>query len=105
MYGVFPFFLNSSPSRVFGSNQCQTQQQMLGSFVRRGLTQQEAESESLLQMYVSLLAQALKTPHLISSHSIAGSDTTATAIRTTMLYVITNPARLRHYPQRNRYLP
>ncbi|KAI9776189.1 MAG: hypothetical protein M1839_000510 [Geoglossum umbratile] len=45
---------------------------MLGSFIRRGLTQQEAESESLLQI-------------------IAGSDTTASALRATLLYIITNP--------------
>ena len=29
---------------------------MLGSFVRHGLTQQECESESLLQMYVGLVS-------------------------------------------------
>ncbi|KAH0543884.1 hypothetical protein FGG08_001785 [Glutinoglossum americanum] len=45
---------------------------MLGSFIRRGLTQEEVYSESLLQI-------------------IAGSDTTATALRATILYVITNP--------------
>ncbi|KAK1511856.1 hypothetical protein CTAM01_00786 [Colletotrichum tamarilloi] len=45
---------------------------MLGSFVAHGLTQEEAESEILLQI-------------------IAGSDTTATAIRATLLYIITNP--------------
>ncbi|KAM5353563.1 hypothetical protein ACJ41O_000213 [Fusarium nematophilum] len=45
---------------------------MLGSFVAHGLTQNEAESEILLQI-------------------IAGSDTTATAIRSTMLHIITVP--------------
>ncbi|KIV98397.1 uncharacterized protein PV09_09770 [Verruconis gallopava] len=44
---------------------------MLGSFIARGLTQLEAESELVLQL-------------------IAGSDTTATAIRMTLLHVITN---------------
>ncbi|RSM20322.1 hypothetical protein CDV31_000817 [Fusarium ambrosium] len=48
------------------------QRDMLGSFVAHGLTQKEAESEILLQI-------------------IAGSDTTATAIRSTMLHIITNP--------------
>ncbi|KAM5354971.1 hypothetical protein ACJ41O_001617 [Fusarium nematophilum] len=45
---------------------------MLGSFVRHGLEQREAESESLVQI-------------------IAGSDTTATVLRTLMAHVATNP--------------
>lgn len=45
---------------------------MLGSFVRHGLTQEEAESETVLQI-------------------LAGSDTTASAIRTTLLYILTTP--------------
>ncbi|KAK1757122.1 pisatin demethylase [Echria macrotheca] len=45
---------------------------MLGSFLAHGLTRDEAESEVLLQI-------------------IAGSDTTATAIRATALYLATNP--------------
>jgi cytochrome P450 len=44
---------------------------MVGSFIAHGLTFEEAESEILLQI-------------------LAGSDTTATAIRTTLLYVMTN---------------
>ncbi|SPO04445.1 related to pisatin demethylase (cytochrome P450) [Cephalotrichum gorgonifer] len=48
------------------------QRDMLGSFVAHGLTQPEAESESLLQI-------------------VAGSETTATSIRATVLYAITNP--------------
>lgn len=47
-------------------------QDMLGSFVAHGLNQTEAESESLLQI-------------------IAGSDTTATAIRVIFLYIHTHP--------------
>lgn len=47
-------------------------QDMLGSFVRHGLTQLEAESESLLQV-------------------MAGADSTATAIRMTMYLILTNP--------------
>ena len=46
---------------------------MLGSFLAHGLTREEAEGETLLQI-------------------IAGSDTTATAIRTTMLYLMSSPA-------------
>jgi len=45
---------------------------MLGSFIAHGLTQREAESEILLQI-------------------VAGSDTTATAIRSTILHLITSP--------------
>ncbi|KAK4672007.1 hypothetical protein QC764_610690 [Podospora pseudoanserina] len=45
---------------------------MLGSFVRHGLSQRECEAEVLIQI-------------------VAGSDTTATAIRATMLYVMTTP--------------
>lgn len=46
---------------------------MLGSFIRRGLTQQECEVESLLQI-------------------LAGADSTATALRSTMLFILTSPA-------------
>ncbi|KAF7538220.1 hypothetical protein G7Z17_g12677 [Cylindrodendrum hubeiense] len=48
------------------------QKDMLGSFVAHGLTQKEAGSEILLQI-------------------VAGSDTTATAIRSTMLHIVANP--------------
>jgi len=48
------------------------QSDMLGSFLRHGLTRQEAESESVLQI-------------------VAGSDTSATGIRATFLNIITNP--------------
>lgn len=53
---------------------------MLGSFRRNGLSIQEAESEAMLQI-------------------LAGSDSTATAIRMTFLYIITTPsvyAKLTH---------
>ncbi|KAM7192326.1 Cytochrome P450 [Naviculisporaceae sp. PSN 640] len=49
---------------------------MLGSFIAHGLTQEEAESEVIMQI-------------------MAGSDTTATAIRATILHVVTNPRVLR----------
>lgn len=55
----------------FGPNKLE-QRDMLGSFVRHGLTQREAESETLMQI-------------------LAGSDTTATAIRSTILHIITSP--------------
>ncbi|KKY16825.1 putative cytochrome p450 [Phaeomoniella chlamydospora] len=55
----------------FGPNKIE-REDMLGSFVRHGLTQQEAESESLLQI-------------------MAGADSTATAIRSTLLYIISHP--------------
>jgi cytochrome P450 len=45
---------------------------MLGSFVAHGLTKEEAEAETVVQI-------------------IAGSDTSATAIRSTLLFIITNP--------------
>lgn len=45
---------------------------MLDSFIRNGLTQQEVESESLLTI-------------------VGGSDSSATAIRMTFLFILTNP--------------
>ncbi|TVY71193.1 Cytochrome P450 monooxygenase mpaDE, partial [Lachnellula suecica] len=48
------------------------QKDMLGSFVRHGLTQEELEPEVLLQI-------------------VAGSDTTATAIRAVFLHLMTSP--------------
>jgi len=45
---------------------------MLGSFIDHGLTQQECEVESLLQI-------------------LAGADSTATALRTTFLFILTSP--------------
>ncbi|KAK3396600.1 cytochrome P450 [Sordaria brevicollis] len=48
------------------------QQDMLGSFIRRGLTQRQCETESIFQI-------------------LAGSDTTATAIRSGLLYLCSAP--------------
>ncbi|OAA35444.1 benzoate 4-monooxygenase cytochrome P450 [Metarhizium rileyi] len=48
------------------------QKDMVGSFVARGLTQEQTENE-------------------IAAQIIAGSDTTATGIRATFLHIITNP--------------
>ncbi|KAE9376093.1 pisatin demethylase [Stipitochalara longipes BDJ] len=55
----------------FGPNK-KVERDMLGSFVAHGLNQEDAESEIVIQI-------------------TAGSDTTATAIRTTMLHLIMNP--------------
>ncbi|KAM0327966.1 hypothetical protein ACHAQA_005365 [Verticillium albo-atrum] len=49
------------------------QQDMLGSFLAHGLTREEAEGEALVQV-------------------LAGSETTATAMRMTMVYLMTTPA-------------
>ena len=51
------------------------QMDMLGSFLRHGLTREDAETEVMVQI-------------------LAGSDTTAGAIRATMLHVLTNPPAL-----------
>ncbi|KAH6846992.1 pisatin demethylase [Chaetomium sp. MPI-CAGE-AT-0009] len=59
----------------FGPNK-KAQRDMLGSFVARGLTQEEIESELVLQF-------------------LAGSDTTATVLRSAMLLISTNPRILR----------
>ncbi|KAE9370024.1 pisatin demethylase [Stipitochalara longipes BDJ] len=45
---------------------------MIGSFIRHGLTQREAEAEAVLQFF-------------------AGAETSAVAIRATLLYITTNP--------------
>ncbi|KAK0610034.1 pisatin demethylase [Bombardia bombarda] len=58
------------PNRVVAPEKQQQQQRdMLDSFVRHGLTEQEASSETLTQI-------------------IAGSDTSAGTLRTTMLYIL-----------------
>lgn len=49
---------------------------MLGSFIRHGLTQQECEVEALLQI-------------------LAGADSTATAFRTTFLFILSSPSAYR----------
>jgi cytochrome P450 len=53
-----------------------SQPDMLGSFIRHGLDQEEASRESLLNV-------------------VAGSDTTATTIRVTMLNLLSNPVAYR----------
>jgi cytochrome P450 len=56
----------------FDGDKSVVKRDMLGSFVGHGLTREEAEGETVLQI-------------------IAGSDTSATAIRSTLLYIITSP--------------
>ncbi|OHE98404.1 cytochrome P450 [Colletotrichum orchidophilum] len=58
-------------ARRFGAD-AKEEPDMLGAFVRHGVRQSECETEVLFQI-------------------IAGSDTTATAIRTTFLHLITSP--------------
>jgi cytochrome P450 len=58
-------------AKRFGPNKL-VKKDMLGSFINHGLSQTEAESESLLQIF-------------------AGSDTTATALRSTMLHLLSTP--------------
>ncbi|KAH9212789.1 pisatin demethylase [Leptodontidium sp. 2 PMI_412] len=70
-FGKIIGFTKEVVDQRFGPD-AKDQRDMLGSFIRHGLTRDEAESETLLQI-------------------IAGSDTTATAIRTTFLYIITTP--------------
>lgn len=72
----------------FGENR-KERRDMLGSFVRHGLTQREIQAEILLQLYFNpfpSLAFALAN----CSNSIAGSDTSALVIRATLLYIVTN---------------
>ncbi|KAK4140506.1 Pisatin demethylase [Dichotomopilus funicola] len=56
----------------FAQADAKDEQDMLGSFMRHGLTQRQCEMEALFQI-------------------VAGSDTTATTIRCTMLYLMTTP--------------
>ncbi|KAK4227400.1 putative cytochrome P450 E-class, group IV [Podospora fimiseda] len=56
----------------FGDDKME-KEDMLQSFIRHGLTQRECETEALIQI-------------------IAGSDTTATALRATMLFLMTTPS-------------
>ncbi|EOO03266.1 putative cytochrome p450 monooxygenase protein [Phaeoacremonium minimum UCRPA7] len=58
-------------SKRFGPD-VKDQRDMLGAFVRNGLTQRECETEALFQV-------------------VAGSDTTATSVRATLLYTMTTP--------------
>ncbi|KAL3425365.1 benzoate 4-monooxygenase cytochrome p450 [Phlyctema vagabunda] len=71
-FGKFISVAKSVVAERFGENKVE-RKDMLGSFIRNGLTQEEAGSETLLQI-------------------IAGSDTTATAIRATLLHLMSTPS-------------
>ncbi|CZT12580.1 related to pisatin demethylase (cytochrome P450) [Rhynchosporium agropyri] len=62
---------NGVVAKRFGPNKI-VEKDMLGSFIAHGLTQDQAESETVLQI-------------------LAGSDTTATAIRSIMSYLVMSP--------------
>ncbi|KAL9016822.1 MAG: hypothetical protein Q9185_005819 [Variospora sp. 1 TL-2023] len=59
-------------ARRFGSGK-EIKQDMLGSYINHGLSQREAETEAVLNI-------------------MAGSDTTVTALRAIVLFIISNPA-------------
>jgi hypothetical protein len=61
---------------------------MLGSFIAHGLNQEDAESEIVVQKY---RFHTRLPKQQANDFSIAGSDTTATVIRTTMLHLVINP--------------
>lgn len=68
---------------------------ILQSFINHDLTQEETVSESLLLMYVyPFLGSAIKL-ELTPVRSLGGSDTTASAIRATMLCILTSPQTYR----------
>lgn len=64
---------------------------MLGSFIRHGLTQQEAESESVMQLYVYSKSLIRDRITLTPPVRAAGSDTSATGLRATMRCIISSP--------------
>ena len=70
-FGAIVGVAQKAVAERFGSD-AKKVQDMLGSFVNHGLTQQECEVESLLQI-------------------LAGADSTATALRTTFLHILTSP--------------
>lgn len=64
-------FAKETVGQRYGTNAL-VKQDMLGSFVKHGLSQKDSETEALVQL-------------------IAGSDTTATAIQSTILFLMTSP--------------
>jgi cytochrome P450 len=74
-FGAFIGVANKKVAERFDPNAV-SQPDMLGSFIRHGLTQEEASRESLLNV-------------------VAGSDTTATTIRLMMLNLLSNPVAYR----------
>ncbi|KAF2826799.1 cytochrome P450 [Ophiobolus disseminans] len=74
-FGAFIGVAKKLVAKRYGPD-AKSQPDMLGSFVRHGLTQEEASGEALLQV-------------------VAGSDTSAGTIRTVMLSILTNPTSYR----------
>ncbi|KAL5115603.1 hypothetical protein ACEQ8H_006490 [Pleosporales sp. CAS-2024a] len=70
-FGAFIGIAKKLVARRFGPD-AKSHPDMLGSFIRHGLTQEEASGEALLQV-------------------VAGSDTSAGTIRTVMLNILTHP--------------
>ncbi|KAH3950795.1 hypothetical protein HBI56_205410 [Parastagonospora nodorum] len=70
-FGAFIGIAKKLVARRYGPD-AKSHPDMLGSFIRHGLTQEEASGEALLQV-------------------VAGSDTSAGTIRTVMLNILTNP--------------
>ncbi|RSL52120.1 hypothetical protein CEP53_008193 [Fusarium sp. AF-6] len=75
-FGAFIGVANKKVAERFAPNATQ-HSDMLGSFIRHGLTQEEASRESLLNV-------------------VAGSDTSATTIRVIMLSLLSNPMAYRN---------
>ncbi|KAK3997766.1 Pisatin demethylase [Cladorrhinum sp. PSN332] len=71
-FGAFIGVTNRVVAKRFKSQDPDGEQDMLGSFIRHGLNQEEASGEALLQV-------------------VAGSDTSATTIRGVMLYLMSSP--------------
>ncbi|KAF2467480.1 cytochrome P450 [Lindgomyces ingoldianus] len=71
-FGAFIGVAKSVVAERFGPS-AKSHSDMLGSFIRHGLSQEEASGEALLQV-------------------VAGSDTSASTIRAVMLNILTNPA-------------
>jgi cytochrome P450 len=74
-FGAIVGEAHAAVAERFGS-EAKHVEDMLGSFIRHGLTQQECEVEALLQI-------------------LAGADSTATALRTTFLFILSSPAAYR----------
>ncbi|CAI4217773.1 unnamed protein product [Parascedosporium putredinis] len=74
-FGAFIGVTNKAVAARFQPG-AENQFDMLGSFIRHGLTQEEASGEALLQV-------------------MAGSDTSATTIRMVLLYLLTTPRAYR----------
>ena len=75
-FGAFINVARKAVAERFASEDSKPKSDMLGSFIRHGLTPEEASSEALLQI-------------------IAGSDTSASTIRAVMLHTLTNASSYR----------